>query len=171
MALSISIQNAFNEQINKEFYSAYLYLAMSNYFSDCGLNGMAHWMRIQYQEETAHAMKMVDYVYDRRGCVKLSSIQAPETNWTSALNVFEETLKHEEFVTENINKLVKLCREENDINSESFLMWFVNEQIEEEATADEICSKLKIISDGSSLYTLDIELGQRVYTDPTAANE
>lgn len=171
MALSMSIQNAFNEQINKEFYSAYLYLAMSNYFSNCGLSGMAHWMRIQYQEETAHAMKMIDYVYARRGCVKLFSIQTPETTWTTALNVFEETLKHEEFVTENINNLVKLCREENDVNSESFLMWFVNEQIEEEATADEICSKLKIISDGSSLYTLDVELGQRVYTNPTATNE
>ena len=170
MAISSILEKAFNEQINKEFYSAYLYLAMSNYFADCGLDGMSHWMKIQYQEETDHAMKMIDYVYDRRGCVKLESIQAPVDTWNSALDVFEATLAHEELVTASINNLVKLCREENDVNSESFLMWFVNEQIEEEATADEICSKLKIISDGSSLYALDRELATRVYTAPADAN-
>ncbi len=170
MALSEAVAAAFNEQINKEFYSAYLYLSMANYFSNCGLDGMSNWMKMQYKEETFHAMKMIKYVYDRRSCVTLQAIAKPETIWSSALDVFESTLEHEEAVTASINNLIKICRENNDINSESFLMWFVNEQIEEEATADEICNKLKIISDGSSLYAIDRELAQRTYTEP-AANE
>lgn len=167
MALNEAVLKAFNEQINKEFYSAYLYLAMSNYFADCGLDGMAHWMKMQYKEETFHAMKLIDYVYTRRACVTLDNIAKPQGSWKSALEVFEAALAHEEYVTQSINNLIKVCRENGDVTSETFLFWFVNEQIEEEANTDEICNKLKILREGSSLYALDRELAQRVFTEPS----
>ncbi len=165
--LSKKMEKALNAQINAELYSSYLYLAMSAYLDSEGYAGMAQWMRTQYQEEEFHAMKMFDYVSERGGRVILKAIDAPKATWKSPENVFTETLKHEQLVTSLIHKLVKLARAEDDYASESFLRWFVDEQVEEEATADAILQKVKMVGKtGNALYMLDKELGQRVFTPP-----
>lgn len=165
--LSKKMEKAFNEQINAELYSAYLYLAMSAYFEAEGYAGMAQWMRTQYQEEEFHALKMFDYVSERGGRVILKAIDAPKATWKSPENVFAETLKHEQLVTSLIHKLVKLARAEDDYASESFLSWYVAEQVEEEASAEAILQKVKMVGKtGNALYMLDKELGQRVFTPP-----
>jgi ferritin len=168
--LSPKIQDALNSQINAELYSSYLYLSMSAYCDSQNLAGMANWMRIQAQEEHGHAMKFFDFVNERDGRVVLTQIEAPKTEWTSPLNVFEETLAHEQKVTGLINGLVDLSLEEKDHASNTFLQWFVTEQVEEEATAKSILDKLKLIGDNPvALYMLDGELGQRTLPSPTAS--
>jgi ferritin len=167
--LSPKIEDALNSQINAELYSSYLYLSMSAYCDSQNLAGMANWMRIQAQEEHTHAMKFFDFVNERDGRVLLTQIEAPKTEWTSPLNVFEETLAHEQKVTGLINGLVDLSLEEKDHASNTFLQWFVTEQVEEEATAKTILDKLKLIGDNPvALYMLDGELGQRALPSPTA---
>lgn len=161
------VEKAFNEQINKELFSAYLYKAMSNYFQNCGLPGFANWMDVQVQEETFHANKMIKYVQDRRGCVELEAIAKPESSWSSIIQIFEQTLAHEEFVSKSIHELIDVAEKNSDKSSVTFLQWFVNEQIEEEATADSILSMLKIIGkDGSAIYHLDKEFAARTFTAP-----
>lgn len=161
------MEKAFNEQINKELYSSYLYLSMAGYFQNLGLSGFANWMRVQVQEENFHAMKMFDYVISRGGKVILESIAKPQYEWKSALEVFEETLKHEEYVTSLIYKLSDVADEVKDRASISFLQWFIDEQVEEEATASDIIAKLKLISDnGDALYAMDKEFTTRVFTPP-----
>ena len=125
---------ALNEQIKWEMYSANLYLAMSAYLQDAGLTGFSHWMRIQYQEETAHALKFYDFLLSRGGQVTMLSIDAPDANWSNILEIFEETLSHEQEVTRRINELVHLAKEERDFATDIFLQWFVTEQVEEEET-------------------------------------
>jgi ferritin len=167
--LSPRIQDAFNSQINAELFSSYLYLSMSAYCDSQNLAGMANWMRIQAQEEHTHAMKFFDFVNERDGRVLLTQIEAPKTEWTSPLDVFEETLAHEQKVTGLINGLVDLSLEEKDHASNTFLQWFVTEQVEEESTAKTIVDKLKLIGDNPvALYMLDGELGQRTLPSPTA---
>jgi len=162
MAIDKKMEKAINEQINAEMFSAYLYLSMATWFEDKNLAGFAHWMRGQYMEETMHAMKMFNYVCERGGRVKLEAIEGPATDWGSYVEVFEEVLAHEIKVTGLINKLVKLSREIDDYASESFLMWYVDEQVEEESTADEILSRLKLIGqDPTSLINMDNELKTR----------
>jgi ferritin len=162
--------SALNEQINKELYSGYLYLAMSAYFSSINLNGFANWMRVQEQEERAHAMKIYDYVLERGGEVSLEKIDEPPKTWDSPLAIFEEAYKHEIKVTESINNLVYLARDLKDNATEIFLQWFVTEQVEEEASADEIVQKLKQIGENTGgLFMLDQNLGQRTFT-PIAAD-
>jgi ferritin len=166
--LSPKIQDALNSQINAELYSSYLYLSMSAYCDSQNLAGMANWMRIQAQEEHTHAMKFFDFVNERDGRVLLAQIEAPKTEWTSPLDVFEETLAHEQKVTGLINGLVDMSLEEKDHASNTFLQWFVTEQVEEEATAKSIMDKLKLIGDNPvALYMLDGELGQRTLPSPT----
>jgi len=166
--LSKKMEKAINEQINAELFSAYLYLSMSAYFESEGYEGMANWMRIQYQEEEVHAFRFFDYVNERGGRVVLKAIDAPAATWKSAEHVFSETLKHEQKVSGLINKLVKLARAEDDYATESFLRWYVDEQVEEEATAEGILQKVKMVGKtGNALYMLDKELGQRVFTPPT----
>ncbi len=161
------MEKAFNEQINKELYSSYLYLSMAGYFQNLGLSGFANWMRVQVQEENFHAMKMFDYVINRGGKVILEAIAKPQYEWKSALEVFEETLKHEEYVTSLIYKLSDVADEVKDRASISFLQWFIDEQVEEEATASDIIAKLKLISDnGDALYAMDKEFTTRVFTPP-----
>jgi ferritin len=163
------MEAALNSQINAELYSSYLYLSMSAYCDSQNLAGMANWMRIQAQEEHTHAMKFFDFVNERDGRVLLTQIEAPKTEWTSPLDVFEETLAHEQKVTGLINDLVDLSLEEKDHASNTFLQWFVTEQVEEEATAKTILDKLKLIGDNPvALYMLDGELGQRTLPSPTA---
>lgn len=167
--LKAKMQEAMNEQIKWEAYSAYLYLSMSAYFTSINLNGFANWMRVQAMEEMTHAMKFYDFINDRAGRVTLLDIEAPPHAWDSPLAVFEEAYKHEVHVSERIDNLVNLAIEERDHASNTFLQWFVTEQVEEEASADEVVQKLKLIgNDGGGLFVLDQELGQRVFTPPAA---
>ncbi|MFO7902665.1 MAG: ferritin [Planctomycetota bacterium] len=157
------IQEAFNDQLNAELYSAYLYLSMSAYFDSQNLAGMASWMRIQAREELSHAMKFFDFINERDGRVVLRQLDVPKSKWDSALNVFEEALGHEEKVTASINHLVDLALTEKDHASNTFLQWFVTEQIEEESNAKSIVDKLKMVGDNPvALYMVDGQLGQRV---------
>ena len=162
------MQEALNEQINAELYSAYLYLSMAAYFESANLPGFANWMRIQTQEEVAHAMKFYDFVNQRAGRVTLKAIDQPQTEWQSPLAAFEAVYKHEQKVTGLINNLVNLAVQEKDHATNNFLQWFVNEQVEEEESAADIVGKLKLIeSDTQALYMLDKEMGQRLFHPPT----
>jgi ferritin len=165
--LKEKVQDALNEQINAELYSAYLYLSMSAYFESANLSGFANWMRVQYQEEFEHAMRFYNYICDRGGRVFLKQIDAPKTEWASNVEVFENTLNHERHVSELIHKLVDLAREERDHATENMLAWFVEEQVEEEATAEKLLDEIRMIGDArSGLFMMDRELGQRSYTPP-----
>ena len=153
---------ALNEHLNVEFYSAYYYLSMSAYFHDTDFNGFGQWMRTQYQEELAHAGKFYDFINDRDGRVTLTEIQTPPHQWDSPLAVFEDALSHEKDVTQKIYELVDLSLEMRDHATNTFLQWFVTEQVEEEATASEIIQQLKLVgNDGNGLFLMDRELGQR----------
>lgn len=163
MSIDKKMQEAINDQINAELYSAYLYLSMASHFEDLNLKGFANWMRCQYLEETMHAMKFFNFVNERGGRVTLKPIAGPEVSWDSFVAVFEHVADHEAHVTSLINNLVHIARGLNDYASDSFLMWFVDEQVEEEASADEILTRLKMIgNDANALYTLDTELKARV---------
>jgi ferritin len=170
--LSEKMQNALNSQINAEFYSSYLYLSMSASFESISLGGFSKWMQAQAQEELMHAMKFYHYVNERGGRVTLGVIEAPPMKWDSPLAVFEATHEHEQKVTSLINQLVDLAIEEKDHATNSFLQWFVTEQVEEEATADDIVKKLKLMDDApGGLFMLDRELGARVFTMPATADK
>ncbi len=161
--LSKKMEEQLNEQINAEIYSGYLYYAMEAYFEDEDLNGFANWMHVQAQEELLHADKFFKYINERGGRVKLDSIEAPKNNWDSPLEVFKEAYEHETKVTERINNLYDLALEEKDHATASFLKWFIDEQVEEEASADEIVNKLKRIGDsGHGIFMLDNELSNRM---------
>jgi ferritin len=165
--LSDRMQQALNDQINAELFSSYLYLSMAAYFQECNLNGFAQWMKVQALEELTHAMKVYAFVNDRGGAVALQPLGGPPTRWGSPLAVFEETLGHERKVTGLINNLVDLAQAERDHASSAFLQWFVTEQVEEEASANEVLQKLKLMGDAQGgLFMIDQELGQRVFTIP-----
>lgn len=163
--ISEKIQEAFNEQINAELYSSYLYLSMSAYFESKGLPGFANWMRCQAQEEVVHAMKFYNFICERGGIVKLKAIDAVPIEWESPLAVFEAGYAHEQKVTGLINSLVDLAIEEKDHASNNFLQWFVAEQVEEEASADQVIQKIKLAGErGGGLFMVDRELAQRVFS-------
>jgi ferritin len=163
------MQDALNEQVNAELYSAYLYLSMVAYFESVNLPGFAAWMRVQTQEEVVHAMKIYDYVNERGGRVILKPIDGPPAEWKSPLDAFEAAYQHEQKVTGLINGLVNLAIEEKDHAANMFLQWFVSEQVEEEDSADTIVQKLKLMADApGGMYMLDKEMGQRVFTPPAA---
>ena len=160
--LSKTIQDAMNEQIKNELYSAYLYLSMSAYCEAANLPGFAHWMRMQAQEEEAHAMKFYDFIHERGGRVVLQAIDQPPVEFPSPLAVFEQTLEHEQKVTAMIHDLYALAVQEKDYASQVFLQWFVTEQVEEEDSATQIVETLKMVEDKShALLMLDRELGGR----------
>jgi ferritin len=160
--LSKKIENAINKQINAELWSAYLYLSMSAYFESINLGGFASWMRVQAHEELGHAMKFYHHVIERRGRVTVSAISAPSVSWKSPLNAFEDAFKHEQKVTGMINDLANLAAAEKDHASANMLQWFIDEQVEEELSADTIVQKLKMIGTNTGgLYMLDRELAQR----------
>ena len=168
--LNQKIQDAFNRQINAELYSSYLYLSMSAYFESQNLAGMANWMRIQAYEELQHALKFFDFINERDGTVKLTQIEAPKLEWDSPLHVFEDALAHEQKVTGLINGLVDLSIGEKDHAANTFLQWFVTEQVEEESSAQTIAQKLKMVGDnGAAMFMLDGELGQRTLPPPAPA--
>ena len=167
--ISTTMATALDEQIKWEMYSANLYLAMSAYLQDAGLTGFSHWMRIQYQEETAHALKFYDFLLSRGGQVTMLSIDAPDANWSNILEIFEETLSHEQEVTRRINELVHLAKEERDFATDIFLQWFVTEQVEEEETVKDIISKLRMIKgEGQGMLVLDKDMSARTFTPPPA---
>ncbi len=162
------LEQVINEQINAELYSAYLYLSMGAYFEDQGLPGFANWMRIQFEEEQFHGLKFFDYVAERGGRVKLTAIEMPATEWDSPIAVFEEVLKHERHVTSLINNLMDVAIDERDHATKSFLNWFIDEQVEEEAAAEDILNQLKLVEgDGRGLLMLDREFATRTFTPPT----
>lgn len=160
--LSQKMQDTMNEQIKNELYSAYLYLSMSAYCESINMPGFAHWMRLQAEEETEHAMKFYAFMHERGNRVLLQAIEQPPTEFESPLAIFEMTMEHEQKVTAMINNLYALAVEEKDYASQSFLQWFVDEQVEEESSADEILQMLKVIGDKvQALFMLDRELGRR----------
>jgi len=160
--LSDRLQDAINKQINNELYSAHLYLSMSAYFESLDLNGFAHWMRLQFDEETSHALKLFDYVNDRDGRVTLHAIEQPPIEFESPHSVMRSALEHERLVTSMINDLYALAIAEKDNPTHVLLEWFVTEQVEEEKTLNEINAHMDLIgNDGTGLLIMDQRLGSR----------
>ncbi|HET6427112.1 MAG TPA: ferritin [Phycisphaerae bacterium] len=165
--LNEKIEKAFNEQLLAETYSAYLYWSMSACFDAMNLSGFANWMRVQAQEEMTHALKFYHFLIGRGGRVTLGAIEAPPAQWDSPLAVFEEVLAHERKVTGLINGLVEIAQAERDHATSAMLQWFITEQVEEEASADDVVQKLRLMADApGGLFMLDRELAQRVFTPP-----
>jgi ferritin len=164
------VAHALNKQLNAELYSSYLYLSMAAYFGSINLSGFANWMTVQAQEELMHGMKFYHYIIERSGRVVLEPIEGPQTEWKSPLDAFEHVFKHEQKVTSLINDLVDLSLKEKDHATNSFLQWFVDEQVEEESSADAVVQKLKLAANSpGGLLMLDNELGQRIFTPPTSS--
>ncbi|MFA5327002.1 MAG: ferritin [Prolixibacteraceae bacterium] len=164
------VLDAINEQINAESYSAYMYLSMAGYFENLGLSGFAHWMKIQYQEESAHALKFFNYLTDRGGKIRLKAIEQVPVDFDGIVDVFEKTLEHENHVTDLISNLMNVAVAARDHASQSFLKWFVDEQVEEESNIEKILATLKLINgQGNGIFMMDRELSQRVFNDPNAA--
>lgn len=162
------LQDAFNEQMKNEFFSGYLYKSMVVYFEAEELKGFGNWLRVQALEELTHGEKFFDYLLSTGAEPKLLSIDAPKSDWKSPLEAFEYGLKHEQFVTASINKLMDLARKESDHAAQIFLQWFVTEQVEEESNFTAWCRKLKLVKgDGRGLLLLDQEAAARVFTPPT----
>ena len=161
--LSKKVEKALNDHLNMEYSSAYVYQAMAAYFSDINFSGFAAWMDNQAEEERTHARKIYDYILERGGKVALSEIRAPKSQYKSALEAFEDSLKHEKAVTKSIEKLYVLAKDEKDFGTEVFLQWFITEQIEEESTVESIIDKFKMLEGtNTALYLLNNELGSRV---------
>jgi len=172
MAINKKVEQEFNKQINEELFSEYLYLAMSAYFEDINLPGFANWMRVQAKEEHEHGMRFYNHLVERGGRVELDAIEKPQKEWKDPLDAFEAAYKHEQHITARINKLVELASAEKDHPGSTMLIWFVDEQVEEEQQTDEIAQKLKMIKeDAASLYMLDKELGARVFTPAADMNK
>lgn len=161
------IQDAINKQIVREMFSSNLYLSMAAYYKSINLNGFANWMHIQAQEEMQHALKFFDFVLNRGGMVKLGEIKSPKNDWSNPLEAFEDALEHEQMITQHINELADLAADEKDHATSSMLQWFIDEQVEEEATTGEIVERLRLAGDSKgSLFMLDAELkGRQIGTE------
>lgn len=165
--LNEKMEKEFNEQINKELFSAYLYLDMKSRFSEMNLQGFVNWMDVQVQEEKAHAMGMYDYVLERGGRVELLAIDKPEVEGKTPLEIFEQVLKHEEFVTSRINDLMDVADEVRDRAALSFLDWYLKEQVEEESNVGGVLATLRLIGeDKKALLMLDKDLAARTFVAP-----
>jgi len=163
--LTKKIEDALNIQVNNEMYSAYLYMSMSSHAANAGLKGFANWFMVQYHEEMLHAMKMFEYIQRKGGKPVLYTIKEPPAVFDSALDMFEKTLVHEQFITKCINDLTDLAIEERDHATQIFLQWYVTEQIEEEENDNDIIAQLKLIkNDVQALLMLDRELAGRMTT-------
>ena len=160
--ISTTMQEAINQQIAHEFYSSYLYLAMSAYFETLSLPGFAHWMRQQSDEEREHAMKLYDFLHDRGGAVELKALAQPPGEFQSPLDVFQQALEHERKVTKLIHQLNELALKESDYATQAHLQWFITEQLEEENNASQVIEQLKMTGgQPAALFMLDRELGAR----------
>ena len=161
------LQAAFNYQINKELYSEYLYLAMKSYFQELNLLGFVNWLDVQVQEERAHAIGMYDYLNERGGKVELEAIEKPVVEGNSPLEIFEQILRHEEYVTSLINQLADVAEEVRDRAAINFIDWYINEQVEEEATVGGVLATLRLIGDDKkALLLLDKDLVTRTFVAP-----
>ncbi len=170
--ISKKMLNSLNEQINKEIYSAYLYLSMAAYSTSNGLAGFSNWFTVQVQEELTHAKKFYDYVNQQGERVILEAIDKPPQDFSSPRDLFEKTLEHEKKVTKRINDFVSMARKENDHATETFLQWFITEQIEEVASPTEILQRLGLIGkDGNGLLMIDSQLAARVFVPPQQAQQ
>lgn len=168
--LSKKLQDALNEQMKNEFFSAYLYLAIAGYFESEDLPGIASWMRVQGLEELTHGEKFFNFMTEAGGRTDLRGFDAPQNDFASPLTAFQFSLNHEQFVTASINNLMDLAKEESNHAAQIFLQWFVTEQVEEEANFGLIIRKLERIgNDGNGLLRLDEELAARVFVPPTPA--
>jgi len=164
------LQDALNEQMKNEFFSAYLYMAMAGYFLAEDLPGFANWMRVQALEEMTHGEKFFNFICDTSGRTNLLPIDGPKNDFNSPLDAIEFGLKHEQFVTASIGKLMDLAQKENHHAAKIFLQWFVTEQVEEESNFSLLIRKLKRVEgDGRGLLMIDQELATRVFTPPAAA--
>ncbi len=160
--LNETVERELNKQIQREFESAYIYLSMVTYFEEENLPGFAHWMRMQSEEERGHAMRLFDYVLERGGRPQLQSIDEPPTSFDSPFDAVEQALEHERMITESINALYALAVEESDYATQSEMQWFVEEQVEEEQSANELVAALRRAGDDSAaMFILDRELAQR----------
>ncbi len=165
--LKKEITDALNEQINKEIYSAFLYMSMSAYTNDLVLKGFANWFMVQYHEEMYHAMKMYEYIQSQGESVVLKTVDAPPTSFDSPLDAFEKTLAHEQVVTQSINDLMDLAIQHRDHATKIFLEWYVTEQVEEEDTAGDMIAQLQMIGDDPhALLMMDRELAGRAASIP-----
>jgi ferritin len=165
--ISKEMTKALNLQIMKEIFSAYLYQSMAAYAASHNLKGFTHWFEVQALEELFHAEKFYNYILDQGETIELHGLDKPKAVFKSPLDLFEETLAHEKTVTASINSIVEIAKKENDNASFIFLQWFVTEQVEEEATPQEIIGRLKMAGqEGSALFMIDAELGARAYTPP-----
>lgn len=162
MAMKTNLVEAFHTQIQAEFQSAYVYLSMASWFTEHNLPGFAQWMRVQWEEETQHAMKLVDFLHNRGEAVVLHAIASPTATYGSPLDVFERVREHEQKITASINALYELSLQVKDLPSQIVLQWFINEQVEEEALVVDIIERLRMVgSDGPSIYLFDREMGSR----------
>jgi len=160
--INLKVQDAMNEQIKNELFSAYLYLSMAAYFEANNLPGFAHWMRVQSREEQEHALKFFNFIIDRGGKVTLKTIDQPKAEWNSVLEVFNDTYAHEQLVTSMINNIYEITLKEKDYPSQIMLHWFIDEQVEEEKNASEIVEQLKRIEECSNaILMLDHQLANR----------
>lgn len=161
-----TVEKSLNDQINEELNSYYIYLSMEAYFESESLDGFATWMELQAQEEMEHAMRIFRYLNERGGRVKLQPIEEPKSDWNSPREAFEDAYEHEQYITKKIDELVDLAEEKDDKATRNMLEWFVEEQVEEEASTEEIVNKIKMVGEsGPGLLTLDNALGQRQATD------
>ena len=163
--LSEKLEKELNKQFNFEIESAHIYLAMAGYASDLGLNGFTQWFMAQYEEELFHAKKIMKFIDDKGGRISVSGFNAPKNEYSSILEAFEETLNHEAEVTEKFYDLIDLAIEEREHATKSFLQWFVDEQVEEEASVSDMISKIKLVKD-AGLFLLDQEAGKRTFVAP-----
>ena len=165
--ISDSLTKALSDQVNAELYSAYLYLSMSAYAEDAGLNGIANWLYVQSREEMAHGIHMYQFILDRDAVPEFPAIDPPDTSFSGIDDVFDKVLAHERIVTAKINAIATLAMKENDHASYQFITWYVNEQVEEESTADDIIDRIKLIGeDKGKLLNLDNELAARIFANP-----
>jgi len=165
--LNKRIEEELNKQLNREFFSSYLYMSMAAYFQSVDLLGFANWMEVQAQEELAHAQKFYNFIVERGGRVVLDQIEKPKSEWQNALSSFEDALNHEQYITSSINNLVDIALEEKDHATNIFLQWFVTEQVEEEASATTVINKLKLMKDApGGIFMLDRELASRTFVAP-----
>ncbi len=168
--LDETVEKALNDQIKEELNSYYIYLSMEAYFESESLDGFATWMELQAQEEIEHAMRFFRYINERGGRVKLQSLEEPKSDWDSPKEAFKDAYEHEQYITNKIDELVDLAEEKNDKATRNMLEWFVEEQVEEEASTEEIIDKLEMVGEsGPGLLALDNALGQRQATDEAAA--
>ncbi|MBL8025936.1 MAG: ferritin [Fibrobacteres bacterium] len=168
--ISKKLQDAINDQINKELFSEYLYISMKSWCLSNDLEGFANWMDVQSKEERFHAMKFYNFINDRGGRIILKAIDAPQADFKSPEDVIDTGLKHEYTVTASINKIMDLAIAESDHAAASFLKWFIDEQVEEEANFTKVLNKVKLSGGaGAGLFMIDQELAKRVYTPPAGA--